>query len=109
MNYRDFFPRLLQHVPLAYFRIVRYYGLYSNRGIIPEEYLNKKEDETENKISGNWELLQVEKTGKNPLICNHCNKKKVYLYTRLKSKQENKIIIFKRIITSDKLREKNVA
>jgi hypothetical protein len=69
MNYRDFFPRLLQHVPLAYFRLVRYYGLYSNRGIIPVEYLYKEENEAENKIPDNWELLQVEKTGENPLIC----------------------------------------
>ena len=38
LHYREFFPRLLQHVPAKYFRIVRYYGLYSNHGNIPEEY-----------------------------------------------------------------------
>jgi hypothetical protein len=110
MSYRDFFPRLLQHVPLAYFRIVRYYGLYSNKGIIPVEYLYKADDEPENNIPDNWELLQVEKTGKNPLICSHCKKMKVYLYTRLKSMHEDKITTFKRIIiNNNKLREKNVS
>ncbi|MGE5421162.1 MAG: transposase, partial [Chloroflexota bacterium] len=38
LNYRDFFPLLLQHVPLPRFRLVRYYGIYSNRGHLPKEY-----------------------------------------------------------------------
>jgi len=40
LHYRKFFPRLLQHVPAKYFRIVRYYGLYSNHGKIPKEYFD---------------------------------------------------------------------
>jgi SMC interacting uncharacterized protein involved in chromosome segregation len=47
LHYRDFFPRLLQHVPAKYFRIVRYYGLYSNHGNIPEEYFYNEEEKTE--------------------------------------------------------------
>lgn len=47
LHYREFFPRLLQHVPAKYFRIVRYYGLYSNHGNIPEEYFHTEEVKTE--------------------------------------------------------------
>ena len=43
LHYREFFPRLLQHVPLRYFRIVRYYGFYSNKGSLPEEYFGQDE------------------------------------------------------------------
>ena len=45
LHYRDFFPRLLQHVPLRYFRIVRYYGMYANKSKIQEEFLYKDESE----------------------------------------------------------------
>lgn len=47
LHYREFFPRLLQHVPAKYFRIVRYYGLYSNHGKISEEYFYSEEEKTE--------------------------------------------------------------
>jgi len=91
LNYRDFFPRLLQHVPLPYFRLVRYYGMYSNRGAIPEEYIYTEENE----IPDKWEELQVEKTGENPMICNTCHTRKEYLYTQLKTRRESKTITYK--------------
>jgi len=97
LNYRDFFPRLLQHVPLPYFRLVRYYALYSNRANIPTEYQYSKDIESEKVNSENWETMQLEKTGENPLICPQCNKRKVYLYTTIKKRGENRTIIYKRI------------
>jgi len=96
LNYRDFFPRLLQHVPLKYFRIVRYYGMYSNRSSIPQEFLYDETENQETKTQENWEGLQLEKTGTNPLICTDCQKRKVYIFTKLSSKRENKTLIFKR-------------
>lgn len=44
LHYSEFFPRLLQHVPAKYFRIVRYYGLYSNHGQIPEGYFYTEQE-----------------------------------------------------------------
>jgi hypothetical protein len=44
LHFSEFFPRLLQHVPAKYFRIVRYYGLYSNHGHIPEEYFYTEQE-----------------------------------------------------------------
>jgi len=98
LNYRDFFPRLLQHVPLKYFRIVRYYAMYSNRASIPQEYLFKQDNEIEQENSDNWETLQIQKTNQNPLVCSNCNKRKVYIYTKLKSKRDNRTITFKRLL-----------
>ena len=98
LNYRDFFPRLLQHVPLKYFRIVRYYGMYSNRGNIPEEFLYIETNSQETNTRESREILQVEKTEKNPLICSNCQKRKVYIFTKLSSKRENKILFFKRVL-----------
>jgi hypothetical protein len=111
LNYREFFPRLLQHVPLAYFRLVRYYGMYANRVGIPQEYLySEKNDEQTNKDPENWASLQIEKTGEDPLTCSHCQTKKVYLYTRLKSRHKDKVEIFKRLIlNSSKFRERKAA
>ncbi len=110
LNYRDFFPRLLQHVPLKYFRIVRYYGLYSNRATIPEEFLYVEPDEQETKTEDNREELQIEKTGESPLICSSCHKRKVYLFTKLSSKYKNKTLIFKRaFLNKSKVRANSAA
>jgi len=82
LHYNKFFPLLLQHVPPAYFRVVRYYGLYSNHGNIPEEYLYKKVEAT----------AQEETT--DPLICQECGTEKILVHiyfdtrTRKQRKQE---------------------
>lgn len=65
LHYRDFFPRLLQHVPLRYFRIVRYYGMYATKSRIPEGYLGN--DIQEPVIKKNTESANIEE---NELICN---------------------------------------
>jgi hypothetical protein len=76
LHYREFFPRLLQHVPLRYFRIVRYYGFYSNKGNLPEEYFGR--DESEMKEA---ELQQAESEYENPYFCEHCGRMRVYSHT----------------------------
>jgi hypothetical protein len=76
LHYTEFFPRLLQHVAFPYFRIVRYYGLYSTKSKIPEEYLNK-DKETEAVTEGSeWAWV-------NPFVCSYCQKELTYQYTIL--------------------------
>jgi len=41
LHYNDFFPLLLQHVPLTNFRLVRYYGVYATKSKILEEFKKK--------------------------------------------------------------------
>lgn len=41
LHYAEFFPLLLQHVPLANFRLVRYYGIYATKSKILAEFKNK--------------------------------------------------------------------
>jgi hypothetical protein len=72
LHYRDFFPRLLQHVPIPYFRLVRYYGLYSNNGRIPEEYKTQKREEGETGI-------EVEEEWNDGKKCKHCKIAKVLI------------------------------
>ena len=81
LNYRDFFPLLLQHVPLPNFRLVRYYGIYSNKGHLPREYFCQDED-----VPINWETYQEEETGKDPMVCQKCNLNKVYTHTIVQRK-----------------------
>lgn len=71
LHYHDFFPRLLQHVPLPYFKIVRYYGIYSNKGSIPQEYFYKKEKEN----------TSEEEKIENPKECKECGIEKKYIHT----------------------------
>jgi hypothetical protein len=81
LHYRDFFPRLLQHVPLRYFRIVRYYGVYANKSKIPEGYLNKDDQQP----------IEENETGcgtveEDQLICSFCQKRKLYQYTLFRNR-----------------------
>ena len=69
-------PRLLRHIPLRYFRIVRYYGFYSNKGNLPEEYFGR--DESEIKEA---ELQQAESEYENLYFCEHCGRMRVYSHT----------------------------
>jgi len=84
LNYRDFFPLLLQHVPLPHFRLVRYYGIYSNRGHLPKEFFSGSDDVEDTLI--NWKSLQESKTGEDPLICKKCNVRKIYTHSIVESK-----------------------
>jgi hypothetical protein len=81
LNYREFFPLLLQHVPLPYFRLVRYYGIYSNKGHLPREYFSQEEEPPIN-----WESFQESQTGQNPMVCQMCKIDKLYTYTILQRK-----------------------
>jgi hypothetical protein len=78
LHYRDFFARLFQHVPTKGFRMVRYYGIYSNKNIsqnkLTETDTNKTKAEPEN-----WRAYQILKTGIDPLVCPCCNKEMVLI------------------------------
>lgn len=81
LNYRDFFALLLQHVPLPSFRLVRYYGIYSNRGHLPKEFFSGGDD-----VTINWRELQQSETGQDPLLCQKCKILKTYSYSVAESK-----------------------
>jgi hypothetical protein len=76
LHYRDFFALLLQHVPLPGFRLVRYYGIYSNRGHLPKELFSGSDD-----VTINWRKLQHSETGQDPLLCQKCNVIKTYSHS----------------------------
>jgi hypothetical protein len=86
LHFSDFFPRLLQHVPLPYFRIVRYYGQYSNRGQIPDEYLCEDTSTIDSPI-GESETTETE----NRKYCQHCGSEKEYQYTIIDKKKTSKM------------------
>jgi hypothetical protein len=69
LHYREFFSRLLQHVPLPHFQMVRYYGIYATKTKTPKAYLNK---EIETEEQWNWE---------NPFVCSFCGQERVYMFT----------------------------
>lgn len=88
LNYREFFPRLLQHVPLPYFRIVRYYGAYAARTkAILNKTLVKKTNET-SEIEENKEIYEM---AENPKICKNCNTEKTYMFSTFKNKKNETI------------------
>lgn len=70
LHYKEFFPRLLQHVPLPNFRIVRYYGKYNQKSTIDESNLYK-----------HTTIDEIQEEEHNTLSCTHCNRILEYLYT----------------------------
>lgn len=97
LHYREFFPRLLQHVPLKYFKIVRYYGAYANKASIPEEFLYKEKAESD--------TTQEQDSYQDPLICTGCGQTKQYMYTIIEKKDAYKFIFINPYLTE---REKNI-
>ena len=88
LHYNDFFPRLLQHVPLPYFRLVRYYGAYAARtkAMLNEKYpIYNKESETQE----NEDEQTEQEVYENPKYCSFCKREKIYLYTTFRNR-ENK-------------------
>ena len=76
LHYREFFPRLLQHVPLRYFRIVRYYGFYSNKGNLSEEYFGQDKEGAHN-------MPEEGSDHENPFFCECCQCIRVYVHTTI--------------------------
>ena len=81
---------MLRHIPLRYFRIVRYYGFYSNKGNLPEEYFGR--DESEIKEA---ELQQAESEYENPYFCEHCGRMRVYSPTTVTSSDITYTVVLK--------------
>lgn len=86
LHYREFFPRLLQHVPLPYFRLVRYYGAYAARtkGLL-------KQKASDGQINTEPEQQEVGEEGEPLKICKHCQVEKLYLYTTYRNKEGERI------------------
>jgi hypothetical protein len=90
LNYREFFPRLLQHVPLPYFRLVRYYGAYAAR---TKAILNKKQAEFKTELKPIVEEGELYEMPVNPKICKYCNVEKKYLYSTFTNKAGERIFM----------------
>lgn len=90
MHYREFFPRLLQHVPLPYFRLVRYYGAYAAR---TKAILNKtvpNYNQKENELTVDSEIYELPE---NPKHCKNCDTEKTYMYTVFKNSEGKRIVM----------------
>jgi putative transposase/transposase-like zinc-binding protein len=97
-HYSEFFPRLLQHVPEKYFRIVRYYGVYHHmKKNVPEKI--QKTDKELQKIKEK-ELIEL-KNYKSPLNCPCCDKKMVYKCTLIDKRKRNRNYYRKHMIPDD--------
>jgi Putative transposase/Transposase zinc-binding domain len=107
LNYRDFFPRLLQHVPLPYFRIVRYYGVYAARTKAVMERCYKDpvpEGVLEGKIEEETEGYEMPSK---PTYCNTCKVDKLYMYTTFNYKKGGPVFMSK--VSLLKIKKKHMA
>lgn len=106
LHYRKFFPRLLQHVPLPYFRLVRYYGAYAARtkALIKKDYFDHKNYQEQSiKEEETYEMTE------NPKVCKNCNTEKKYLYTSFRNKDGKKVCMTRFIPMKTRNRLKNIA
>jgi hypothetical protein len=74
---------LTQHIPDKYFKIVRGYGIFSNRlkgVLLPKaKILLNQSNQQESEIQKRWRERQIEYTGKDPLICENCETEMVLI------------------------------
>lgn len=90
LHYGEFFPRLLQHVPPPYFRLVRYYGAYAARtkAILDKIYPNN--NPVEEPLLGEPELYGLPET---PKLCKNCNIEKTYMYTVFRNREGERVFM----------------
>jgi hypothetical protein len=88
LHYTEFFPRLLQHVPLPYFRLVRYYGAYAAR---TKAMLKKKYPVYREKILDETEEVETYEAPDNPKVCRNCNVAKTYIYTTFRNRNNETV------------------
>lgn len=99
LHYQDFFPLLLQHVPPAYFRLVRYYGAYSSsvKGKLNSLNITFEPKETHAQDLPNEDEQDIEETSPvDGKICAACGTVKRYLFTTFLTK-EGEIIYMMRL------------
>jgi hypothetical protein len=87
LHYTEFFPRLLQHVPLPYFRLVRYYGVYAARS---KAVLNScyNDHQPEPMIEQEEECYGM---AENPKHCKTCDVDKTYIYTTFRNRNNQTV------------------
>jgi len=100
LHFREFFPRLLQHVPAKYFRIVRYYGLYSNHGKLNKDYFYSEP-----------EPKDVAQPQIKMLYCEYCKTEKILIqvYFDTRTKKERRIETFIKMNELKKIKRKCIA
>lgn len=100
MHYTEFFPRLLQHVPLAYFRLVRYYGVYNSRSKVHKaqlyvsqepEVVSQIENQTQEK-----DQTTVLEIFNDTQECKSCKGEMIYLHTEV-IREINRVITYKKL------------
>jgi hypothetical protein len=77
MGLFTFITYLTQHIPDKNFRVVRPYGIFSNRlkgQLLPKAHklLNHSNEDKQSSVR-NWRQRQFEYNGKDPLICENCD------------------------------------
>lgn len=75
MHPHEFIAKLMDHIAPKNFRVIRYFGIFSTQKM--KKYRPMIEDLCEFDIPEEippWHIRILRFTGKNPLICPHCNK-----------------------------------
>jgi len=90
----DFIKLLIQHIPERYNHQIRHYWLVANRvSAFFKNILNKLFWKAKKMLTAlTWRFRKYKYTGKDPLICPHCNSELFCLWMGIFSKKENKII-----------------
>jgi len=87
LHYTAFFPRLLQHVPLPYFRLVRYYGVYAARSkaVLNSCYYDHQPEPMIEDEEESYDMAE------NPRHCKTCDMDKIYIYTTFRNRNNETV------------------
>lgn len=104
LPYSKFIPRLLQHVPLPYFRLVRYYGAYNALSGVNKRHLFAN---SESQTAGGPEPASQVQDQTDTIFCASCQGTMIYIETQVKRQGANwqiykKLELLKRHETSEK-------
>lgn len=107
LHYNEFIPLLLQHVPLPYFRLVRYYGAYNALSGVNKRHLFANRD---SKSTVDLASASQVQNHTDTIFCASCKGTMIYIESRVK-REETNWQIYKKIelLKRHEKTEKNVA
>ena len=83
MRVFTFITYLTNHIPEKYFRVIRAYGLFSNRlrgKLLPQTRKVLKQKKPLNPVFKSWRERTKNREGKDPLVCEICNIEMVLVF-----------------------------
>ena len=101
----EFIERLIRHIPEKHFKMIRYYGVYARHKESDNKLRRAINSDTRNYLirTSNWRNNIFRYFGYDPLCCQKCNSKMIYLELRFNHKHVSLEEMYEKVMAKARL------